>query len=125
MTEVRRRSPLRRPGCVLGIIIWFMLLLSPCIVVILASRGEVSISTGSAPEQHLRIWLVQEARQRGLGISTASVFEQDEDAICVQTNVSFLMWQGEGESSAYCECYQQSDSGWQTTSLEQNACQSP
>lgn len=120
-----QRHPLRRPGCVIALVIWFLLLLSPCALIVLASRGEISINTGSAPEQRIRIWMIQEARERGLGVSTADVFVLDEDNICVQTNVSFLLWEGEAEPTQYCECYVKANTVWQTTSLEPTACPAP
>jgi hypothetical protein len=90
-----------------------------------ASRGEVSINTGSAPEQRIRLWMIQEARERGVGVSNGSITFQNDTMVCVQTNVNFLLWQGEAEPIQYCECYTQADSGWQTSSVNENACQIP
>lgn len=119
------RHPLRSPGCVIALIIWFVVLLLPCFLIILAVRGEISITTGSAPEQRLRIWVIQEAGQSGIGISNVDVQPNGADALCVQTNVSFVMWRGEAEAMHYCECYAQSESGWQLTSVEQSTCSPP
>ena len=120
-----RRSPLRRPGCVIALILWFTLLLSPCIFIYLAANEEISIQTGDAPEQRLRIWLVQAAGQSGLGISNGTVYQQDDNNLCVQTDVNFLLWRGEGQSSQYCECYTHSQSGWDTTEVNQGTCAQP
>lgn len=125
MTEKPWRNPLRRPGCVIGIILWFLLLLSPCLCIMLASRGEVTIDTGSAPEQQLRVWMIQEARQRGLGISNGRVVLQDDNNVCVRTDVSFLLWEGEAESISFCECYSQTDGAWQRSNASENVCDSP
>ena len=116
------RHPLRRPGCVIALIIWFLVLLSPCFMIVLAVRGEISITTGGAPEQRARVWLIQEAGQSGIGLSNVDVQQTADDAICVQTNVNFLLWRGEAEPTQYCECYTQAESGWQATSVEQGSC---
>jgi|SRR5690606_34885709 hypothetical protein len=116
------RHPLRRPGCVIALIIWFLLLLSPCFMIVLAVRGEFSITTGSAPEQRVRLWLIQEIGQSGIGLSNAEVRQTGEDAICVQTNVQFLLWRGQAEPTQYCECYERAESEWQAASVEQGAC---
>ncbi len=100
-----RRGPLARLGCGIGLVIWAILLLTPCFLITLAVRGEISLNTGAAPEQRLRIWLVMEARERGLGISTAELHEKD-DLTCVQTNVQFVLWQGQADPVSYCQCYQ-------------------
>lgn len=118
------RHPLRNPGCVIALILWFAALLSPCVLLYLAMRGEISITTGSAPEQRVRIWLVQETQQSGIGLSNAAVLETEE-ALCVQTNVTFVLWRGRAEPTAYCECYTQTPSGWQTLSVQENACFAP
>ena len=106
MTQQARppRSPIAKLGCGIALIIWFSLLLAPCFMFILATRGEISIATGEAPEQRLRIWLIQEARQSGLGVSNASVKQVDEN-VCVQTSVTFILWRGEASPTEYCECY--------------------
>lgn len=102
----KKRGPFARLGCALGLVIWAVLILSPCILVALAARGEISITTGDAPEQRLRIWLIMEAAERGVGISTASIHEQANGQTCVQTDASFLLWQGKADPVSYCECYQ-------------------
>ena len=116
-----KRSRVRRIGCTILVVIWFLLLLTPCLVVVLASRGEISISTGSAPEQRTRIWLLMEATQRGLGVSTASVHEAG-DQLCVQTDVRFLLWQGSQAPTSYCECYTHNADRYDFVSTNSGAC---
>ncbi|MFN8565855.1 MAG: hypothetical protein U0703_30415, partial [Anaerolineae bacterium] len=53
-----RRSPLRRAGCIVALVIWFGILLLPCFLVVLAVQQEISIPTGGAPDQRLRLWLI-------------------------------------------------------------------
>jgi hypothetical protein len=98
-----------------------LLLLTPCLVIVLATRGEISISTGSAPDQELRIWLVMEARSRGLGVSNASLHEQDS-ATCVQTDVQFWLWQGSEAPTSYCECYTREGESYRLMSTAQGTC---
>src|SRR5690606_22251398 len=92
----QRRSPLRRVGCATGVILWVLVLLIPCIFITLAVRYEITVDTGSAPEQRLRLWLIMEAEQRGVGFSSTSV-QESEAQTCVQTDVQFFLWQGQAE----------------------------
>jgi hypothetical protein len=123
----KRRGPLARVGCAVALILWFTLLLSPCFAIVLVSRGEISIPTGNAPEQRIRVWLIMEAAQRGLGISNASIQSVGVNQLCVQTNISFLLWQGRGEPSSYCECYERNSEseGWNSTAVNTGACVAP
>jgi hypothetical protein len=118
-----RTSPMRRLGCFIVVIIWFAILLTPCLCFVLASQGEVAIQLGDVPGQSLRIWLLNESRQRGIGISRPSISTQG-DLMCVQTDVSFFLWAGSAEGTIYCECYTQPDEeGWQFVSNNGGSCQ--
>ncbi len=119
------RGPLARLGCAVGLVIWAILILSPCILITLAAQGEINISTGDAPDQRLRIWLIMEAAQRGVGISNASIHKQDNGQTCVQTDTSFFLWQGQADSVSYCECYQHEDGSqdWAATGLTPGQCE--
>jgi hypothetical protein len=103
-TAYPRHRPLRRFGCAFGLLLWALLLLSPCPFIILAIQGQIVIDTGDAPEQQLRLWLIMEADQRGIGFSQAFV-ERNGDEVCVETNVQFLLWQGDADPVKYCQCY--------------------
>jgi hypothetical protein len=109
----------------IALVIWFLVLLSPCFLIVLAVRGEISITTGSAPEQRIRVWVIQEAGQSGVGFSNVDIHQTADDALCVQTNVRFLLWRGHAEPTQYCECYEQVESGWRTTSVNQGVCSTP
>jgi hypothetical protein len=81
-------------------------MLIPCFFIALAVRQEIIITTGSAPNQGLRFWLINEADHRGLGLSVATVHSRSQDSgICVQTDVRFFLWAGESDPTSYCECY--------------------
>ena len=113
----------RRVGCTILVVIWFAFVLSPCILLTLARDGEISITTGELPGQEMRIWLVMEIEQRGVGISTTSRSEID-GAQCLQTDVRFVLWEGESEPISYCECFTRPDtaSTWSSTSSQQGIC---
>ncbi len=120
----RRRSPLRRIGCAIGVVLWLLVLLTPCIFITLAVRYEITLDTGSAPEQRLRLWLIMEADQRGIGFSNASVRES-EGQTCVQTDVQFYMWQGQAEPVSFCNCYERGAEDWVSTSTQPGTCAIP
>lgn len=121
----RRRRPLRRIGCIAALVIWFAILLLPCFIFTLAMRGEITVSMGDMPDQALRIWLIMEIEQRGVGISTPSVHQGAEGAACLQTDVRYFLWQGEAaEPVAYCECYTREDgaANWSYVRTLQGGC---
>ena len=117
------KSPLRRPGCVLALILWFALLLLPCPMFILATQGQISLPLGGAPGQESRLWLVMEADARGLGLSLPGV-RQAGDAVCVQTDVRYFFWAGSAEPVSYCECYTRDDAAatWSPVETLVGAC---
>lgn len=125
VVEPKRRSLLRRIGCGILLVVWFAVLLTPCFLITLAVQQEVRISTGSAPGQELRVWLIMEAETRGLGVSNGRVALQTETDLCVQTDIRYFLWQGSEESVSYCECYQRSNSSeaWMSTTMATEVCQ--
>lgn len=99
------RRPLRRIGCLVGLLLWALLMLTPCGLFLLATQGQLTISLGSAPNQEVRLWLVNEARVRGLALSWPSVRPSGDTTLCVQTETRFLLWAGSGEPATFCDCY--------------------
>lgn len=111
-----------RVGCV---VVWFVAMMIPFVLFILAARGEIIIPTGDAPDQRIRLWLIMEPYERGLGISQATVIEVD-GLSCVQTDVSFLLWEGQAEDGlTYCECYARRDAAWDLQSVAEGRCAAP
>jgi hypothetical protein len=100
----------RRIGCTTAVVLWFLLLLTPCLCFYFSVQQEVTISLGAAPGQSLRVWLVMEARTRGLGISAGTVARENETALCVETTTTYLLWQGQPQNTVYCECYARDES---------------
>lgn len=125
-TAPRKRTLLGRIGCVLGLLIWAVLIFMPCIIGILVTQGEINIGLGSAPGQNLRIWLIMEPDERGIGISSPSV-QQNGNQICVQTDVRYLLWMGSEEPSTYCDCYTRTaaDTEWEYTETSLGRCEAP
>ena len=119
-----RRSPIRRAGCIVALVIWFVILLLPCFLIVLAVQQEIVITTGSAPGQELRLWLISEADERGLGLSSASVYQSSANALCVETNVHFLLWTGHSDPVLYCDCYQRASASaeWAQTDSTAGEC---
>ena len=113
----------RRIGCLLGLLVWLVVMLIPLLFIALAVRQEIVITQGDAPGQVLRIWLINEARHRGLGISTASVYaDAPEEGVCVQTDVRFLLWMGESDPTSYCECYVRAGDSLEFTGATEGQC---
>lgn len=119
-----RRSAARRIGCGVLVILWFAVLLLPCALVTLAVQGEIVVGRSGAPGELLRVWLIMEPDQRGIGLSTTALSEPASDQVCVQTDTRFLLWQGSQESRVYCECYQRPAGGgeWSFTGMENGVC---
>ncbi len=120
----RRRSPLRRLGCGIALVLWFLILLLPCGLFTLATQGQITISQGGLPGQEIRLWLIMEVEQRGLGISSTSAHGGDPNAVCLQTNVSYALWAGRAAPTTYCEGYERADSAspWALVSTQTDAC---
>ncbi|MEO8609004.1 MAG: hypothetical protein ABI690_14035 [Chloroflexota bacterium] len=119
-----RRTRLGRVGCTIVLVIWFAILLLPCFCLALASQGEISVRLGDLPGQSLRVWLLSESHQRGLGISRPSMIASSVTGQqCLQTNVSFMLWEGKEDATIYCECFAQSSSStWDVVSNNQGSC---
>jgi hypothetical protein len=122
---VKKMSRRRRwmLGC--GVALWFAFLMLPCFFFVMLIQGQITITTGDLPDQTFRIWLVNEARQRGFGIAVPSTHAGEGEQTCLQTNVSFISWVGSGEPATYCECYSRAagESGWTLQSTNAAACQ--
>lgn len=114
----------RRFGCTMVIILWFLLLLTPCLLFYFSVQQEMTIPLGAAPGQSVRIWLVMEPRARGLGISVGQVAHETPADLCVETATNYLLWQGQSENTLYCECYSRDDEAepWTYLGSEAGAC---
>ncbi len=128
---IRKKSLPRRLGCWLLVAIWFAILLTPCGLFYLAANGEIRLEHGQIPDPHahprLLISLISESDDRGLRIERSTMQAGGgEPAICVETSVTFLLWQSSGGSQnvSYCDCYLRpsEDSAWEMISTYGAAC---
>jgi hypothetical protein len=101
-----------RRGCLLGCLVWLVVMTLPLIALLLAVRGELAWRRGDFVED--RVWLVRTddlPGEEAAGLAYASTrLLPDPNApagrVCVRTRVTFLLWRGASESFDYCECYQ-------------------
>ncbi len=116
------QSRLRRLRCGIGAVIWIILLLLPCIAIALISQGEIAVQLGDVPGQSLRVWLIQDASERGVGIARPSIHTDQNSNTCLQTDTSFIMWMGKGDATSFCECYAHEGDTWKSVSSAQGSC---
>jgi hypothetical protein len=122
---------IRRLGCGLMIALWFAILLLPGGMFWLATGGEIRIPHINIPEPDyhpfFQINLIMNAQNRGLQMTRTSPVTLDEEHVCVQGNVSYLLWESDDTavSATYCQCYERADSeaDWAFTTQATEACQ--
>lgn len=116
----RRKSPLHRIGCAALVAIWLLVMLLPCFLIMLATQQEIIISQGELPGQEIRVRLIMEIDQRGIGLWTTQTVQGELGDICLITTVGYILWEGEGEPAQYCVCYTRADAtaAWQPSGRE-------
>lgn len=129
-----KRSPAKRLGCGLLLIVWFALLMTPCSLFYLAANGEIRLDHADIPQPHahprLLISLISETDARGMRMESASIVSGQVDGmqVCIETTVSFFLWHSsEGSQDVrYCDCYQRADSAasWELSDTYSRACSS-
>ena len=128
---VNRLSRLRRLGCLLLLVGWFLFLLTPCALFALAANGEIRLDQPDAPQPHaqprLLIRLISDVDNRGIQILRSSrVGDASEDSICMRTAVNYLLWASSGgnQDVVYCDCYSRdnADAGWTLSATHPGAC---
>jgi len=110
----RRRIRPRKLGCGLALLLWFTLLLTPCALFFLAANGEIRLNHRDLPAPHahplLLVSLISEAADRGLRLESSWIAKRanDDQTICVETAVRFLLWEysGGNQNVNYCDCYE-------------------
>jgi hypothetical protein len=117
---VKRR--LGRVGCGVLVVLWFLLLLTPCLVVVLLTQREIVLIHSDVPNDDFRIWLISEPRERGFAISNARRVSAANNAVCTLTDVRFIMWQGKGDPIHYCSCYTRQNNTWMSIAEGAEAC---
>jgi hypothetical protein len=111
----------RRLLLILFLAIWAVAMLFPLTTVLLATQKQIEL--GSARGRQLRLFLLQEPDQEGVGLEwtrpvAASVQSGDR---CRQTRVVYFMWAGEGDNVTYCRCF----SGGSLTVSHPGSCAEP
>jgi hypothetical protein len=93
-------------------------------VVTLVSGSEIRLVHSDVPDDNtLRIWLIQQAHERGLGISTGYSVNPDARTVCTITDTHFVLWLGQGDSSHSCACYtRQADGSYTPINGGPEAC---
>lgn len=127
---VRERKPKiwRRVGCGIAVVVWLLVMLLPLFFITLAAQGEVRIghlSDVPNPHEHplLQVSLISRIDYRGLNIRNSTI-DRDGDNMCIQTNVRYLLWNGEADPATFCDCYARLDSGsdWELVETIMDAC---
>lgn len=124
------RSRARRLGCALLLLLWFALLLTPCALFYLAAYGEIRLQHRDIPQPHahpfLLASLVSETGDRGLRFETSWVASADDESLCVETAVRFLLWEysGDNQNVSFCDCYRRDQAGgWELIQTYGDICQ--
>jgi hypothetical protein len=101
-------------GCLSVILVGVAAAALLLVVLSIALRGEARFSKGDLGE--LRIWLIRETANQGLGLSTTRIVEGRESSgkACVRTTARFLMVRSaqEVEDVQFCECYEKQGETW-------------
>lgn len=100
-TRHAMKPTLRRLAYFLIFLIWLLVMLFPVVAVVLATQGQIQI--GRESESHLRLFLLQESGNEGIGIEWTRHVQ--EPPRCAQSSLIYLLWEGEGENATYCQCY--------------------
>lgn len=109
------RRWLLRLSYLLLFLLWLAVMSVPAVAFVLATQDEIRL--GEAPARYVRIFLISERDAQGIGIEHARWVEDPPG--CVQTNVRFLMWEGESQAIVHCQCYNEQGD---VTSVDQSSC---
>lgn len=120
-----RATCLRRITCCGFIALSVFLFLFPCFILTIIVEGEVVYSTGDRAGEEVRFFQVMEDDTRGFGMSWGSVEQELEDGnYCIKTEVRYLVWEGDGDSLSYCECYTEvGDGEWDVFEFRGSNCE--
>jgi hypothetical protein len=116
------KRKLQRVGCGSLVVIWFILLLTPCLFVVLATQREIVLTHSDIPNDDFRVWLIQERGHHGIALSNSRRVSAANDAACILIDVRFIMWQGTGDPNHYCSCYTRQNNRWVSIAEGPEAC---
>ena len=131
--QPKPRSLISRIGCWFLVAIWFLILLTPYALFVLATQGEIRISHGDIPDREahprLLIDLISEVDFRGLRLVNSTISNLSDTSTCIQTNVRYVLWHGDatGQDAVFCDCYvrEQTESTWALTETLIGECTVP
>jgi len=116
---------MKRLGCGVALLAWFVLLTLPCFAIVLATQGEIILTHSDIPFDDFRVWLIQQPHTRGLAISNSNRVSAADGsgAVCTVLDAHFLLWEGEPSVSPhYCSCYTGHTGNWTSISEGDDAC---
>lgn len=96
---------LRRVGCGALVVVWILLMLSPCVLVTVLAQGEFVVNLSDRAGHEIRLFEIQNDQSRGFGLSWGLLDKKDDDGYCLATHVRYWMWEGDADNSDYCQCY--------------------
>lgn len=121
-------SRIGRLGCGVLVILWFVLLLTPCGLFFLATSNEIRIELPNVPDpqEHplFSLGLVMDEFNRGIKMTRSQITSVSVQSLCVQTNVNYWRWQSDGTSDTlvFCQCYEKQGEAWVFTTQSLDAC---
>jgi hypothetical protein len=125
-TYTRRELAVKRGLFYGGVLLWVVILLIPLSVMLLAIRGEFRFNLpGDLPNREVRVWMIMEKDERGIVYSRPFVADRNTDAIVMQTNVRYMLWEGESEVVSYCQTYTRAGGAesWQMEESLEGSCE--
>lgn len=122
-------SRVRRLGCIIVLVLWFLFLMLPLGLFILAAEGDFTIGRGNdipdaSEYPRFQLKLIMEPDYRGISLINTSLHRDGDRNLCIQTNVRYVLWEGDGDPAVYCNCYTRAslDDDWVFVSTTIAAC---
>jgi len=101
-------------GCLSTILIAVAAASLLLIVLSVALRGEARFTKGDLGE--LRLWMIRESANQGLGLSTTRIISGSESSgeVCIRTSTRFLMIRTDQAipNVTYSDCYEKRGESW-------------
>lgn len=121
-------SPLRvvrRLGCGALLAMWFVLMLSPCVLITVLVQGEAVLKLSDRPNHNIRMFNVDTDDRRGFGFSRGEIERETDTELCIITHVRYIMWRGENRPVDFCQCYTRTGGAWFGGPVLDQQCNAP
>ncbi len=105
---------LRRIFYLLIVIVWLAAMSFPILAFSLAGKGELTF--GDDVRSQLRLFLVQESGAEGVGMAWTRPYRPNPS--CSTTTIRYLLWEGDNDNAAYCQCYDEQTGAILPTTLQ-------